>query len=131
MVWKGAQQCLDGKKVLNKTILMDTPQHKSIEELVEKASNREEWNLMCNMICPRRKKKIHRLGDGEISLVPEPAEERRVRTRHGSPRGVCAAAARAQPRLHSLRDRYFTTPAWRGIQRDVVIVGRKVPPTAD
>ena len=31
--------------------------------------------------------------NGEIMLSPEPAEERRVRSRHGSPRGVCAAAA--------------------------------------
>ena len=50
MVLTGAQQCLDGKKLINKTILMDTPKHKSVEELVEKANNREEWNLMCNMI---------------------------------------------------------------------------------
>ena len=31
--------------------------------------------------------------NGEIMLSPEPAEETRVRSRHGSPRGVCAAAA--------------------------------------
>ena len=31
--------------------------------------------------------------DGVIAPIPEPAEERRVRSRHGSPRGVCAAVA--------------------------------------
>ena len=35
MVLTGAHQCLDGKKLINKTILMDTSKHKSVEELVE------------------------------------------------------------------------------------------------
>ena len=42
-----------------------------------------------------RKKEMpyEEITDGEIMLGPEPAEERRVRSRHGSPRGVCAAVA--------------------------------------
>ena len=48
---------IDGKKLVSKTILMDTPKQKSVEDLVEKANNRDEWNLMCNMICPRKKRK--------------------------------------------------------------------------
>ena len=67
MVLKGALQCVDGKKLINKTIIMDTPKHKSIEELVEKANNREGWNLMCNMMCPKKKKKSTKVTTGKRS----------------------------------------------------------------
>ena len=40
-----------------------------------------------------KKKGNNKITNGEIMLSPEPAEETRVRSRHGSPRGVCAAAA--------------------------------------
>ena len=41
----------------------------------------------------QKKKQGNEITDGVIAPVPEPAEERRVRSRHGSPRGVCAAVA--------------------------------------
>ena len=37
MVLEVASQCLNGKQLTSKTILMDTAIHKSVEELVEKA----------------------------------------------------------------------------------------------
>ena len=40
-----------------------------------------------------QKQIVEEITNGEIMLSPEPAEETRVRSRHGSPRGVCAAAA--------------------------------------
>ena len=55
----------------------------------------DAWVCLCALINHQITKKTtpKEIADGEIALVPEPAEERRVRTRHGSPRGVCAAAA--------------------------------------
>ena len=50
-----AHRCLIGDQCAAGTLIDGTPQHGSVEELVQLAMDTKGWTLMCNLICTDKK----------------------------------------------------------------------------
>ena len=57
-----AERCLSGQQSTVGTLLMDAPKHHSGRGLVELAENKQDWNMMCNLMCPKRDEVQRKLG---------------------------------------------------------------------